>query len=736
MFRITPPPTGHNNSSLSSLSQRSLKYRPDIDGLRAIAVISVVLFHAFPDSVFKSGFVGVDVFFVISGFLISTIIFRGMNERMSGRGEGKPFSFIDFYSRRVRRIFPSLIFCLLTFLVLGWFVLLPDEYSLFGKHTLGASAYVSNLLLWSEAGDYFQTASQTKPLLHLWSLGIEEQFYLIWPLVLFIAYKLNFNIFTLALMGAIASFGFELHSVKGNPTAAFYSPLLRFWELMAGSLLAWLKLYKGEMFTNIANKSGPYLSAVLQRDSSKSDSVRLCGNILSVVGLALILTAVFALDSKDFPGYKALLPVMGAVLMIAAGKDAFLNRYVLSNRVMVWFGLISYPLYIWHWPFLSFAWIVGGEMPQLKVRIGCVVLAVIMSAVTYYFVEPRLRWGRYGGYKAAGLLSVMVIVGVTGFSIMHHYGYPERVMVESEKTNPRLQYVDQVLKKATGGTPYLDTGPGPALWYMREKEEGKNTIAVLGDSHANSLLPGLLTYESEDDGIVHFANPCAIPLMGVRAGYSEKNRSPAHKQNYLFIEKGFKYVLSHPEIKKVILTDFIGCFQFWGISNIEPKSRIEGNDMSSPQEILSDGLSRTFKALSDAGKEVVFVLDVPSFSTDGYDMSRVNACRAKLEFAQLPKLPLRAAFTYKDDVDIEEVCSMPEAENGTAEGHAILEKLVRAESRQYPNMHVVDLSKVFCRNGTCSMIKDGKLLFGDSHHLSKPGALVAAPSIFKAFGDR
>ena len=136
MFRNTPPRTGHNNSSLSSNSQRSLKYRPDIDGLRAIAVISVVLFHAFPDSIFKSGFVGVDVFFVISGFLISTIIFSGMKRRIEGTGESRPFSFIDFYSRRVRRIFPSLIFCLLTFLVLGWFVLLPDEYSLFGKHTL------------------------------------------------------------------------------------------------------------------------------------------------------------------------------------------------------------------------------------------------------------------------------------------------------------------------------------------------------------------------------------------------------------------------------------------------------------------------------------------------------------------------------------------------------------------------------------------------------------------------
>ena len=237
MFK-NPPPLGHNKSSVSS--QRSLKYRPDIDGLRAIAVLSVVLFHAFPDSIFRSGFAGVDIFFVISGFLISTIIFRGMNERMKGSGGGKPFSFIDFYSRRVRRIFPSLIFCLLTFLVLGHFVLLPDEYSLLWKHTAGASAYVSNLVLWSEAGDYFQTASQTKPLLHLWSLGIEEQFYLIWPLLLFIAYRLRFNILAITLIGALASFGFELSSVRSNPTAAFYSPFLRFWELMAGSILAWL----------------------------------------------------------------------------------------------------------------------------------------------------------------------------------------------------------------------------------------------------------------------------------------------------------------------------------------------------------------------------------------------------------------------------------------------------------------------------------------------------------------
>ena len=506
MFSQLPPPhTGHNKPPLNS--ERSLKYRPDIDGLRAIAVISVVLFHAFPDSIFKSGFVGVDIFFVISGFLISTIIFRGMDERMSGAGQSRPFSFIDFYSRRVRRIFPSLILCLVTFLVLGWFVLLPDEYSLFGKHTAGASAYVSNLLLWSEAGDYFQVSSQTKPLLHLWSLGIEEQFYLIWPLVLFIAWKLNLNILTLALLGAVASFGFELHSVRSNPTAAFYSPFLRFWELMAGSILAWLKLYKSGMFVRLADRVTPYLSRVLLRYSSDVNSVRFCCSILSVMGLISILIGIFALNSRHFPGSKALYPVLGAVMMIAAGKDSFLNRHLLSNRVMVWFGLISYPLYIWHWPFLSFAWIVGGEMPELRVRIGCVVLAVIMSAVTYYFVEPRLRWGRYGGYKAAGLLSMMVVVGVTGYSILRHDGYTAR-MNDSDQpvidaVNKRLDEDNKRCLKEIPDWNRLSVGDNMTKCRL-QLPSGGNTIAVIGDSHAGHLYPGLVAQTREKEGIALF----------------------------------------------------------------------------------------------------------------------------------------------------------------------------------------------------------------------------------------
>ena len=633
---------------------------------------------------------------------------------MSGTGLTKPFSFIDFYSRRVRRIFPSLIFCLLTFLVLGWFVLLPDEYSLFGKHTMGASAYVSNLLLWSEAGDYFQTASQTKPLLHLWSLGIEEQFYFIWPLVLFIAYKLNFNIFTLALVGALASFGFELRSVHDDPTAAFYSPFLRFWELMAGSLLAWL--YKGEMFTGFANKVGPYLSAVLQRDSTKTDSVRLCGNIFSVIGLALILTAVFALDSKDFPGYKALLPVIGAVLMIAAGKDAFLNRYLLSNRVMVWFGLISYPLYIWHWPFLSFAWIVGGEMPQLKVRIGCVVLAVIMSAVTYYFVEPRLRWGRYGGYKAAGLLSCMVIIGVSGYSIERRDGYTARM------DDPDQQLIDAINKRMDeDNLRCLEKIPDwkklsldDEITQCRfQRSEGKNTIAIIGDSHGGQLYSGLTTVAGDNEGVAVFPAGCGIPLIGLHS-YPDPafaNREPYRAYTEHLLSEGFRYILSHKNLKKVLLVHAPGCS--W--HNVADTRNPGNHDFDS---IIRDGFVRTYEALAKAGKDVYVVLDNPR-----------NNNWAKCNAAVVRRPVSIPSFLSSKNT---EVCSVQQSKRPEKQQVDNWNKVAHETSAGYNNIHYIDLLPVFCRQGICSMVNaQGKLLYRDASHLNINGSIYAAPSIIK-----
>jgi peptidoglycan/LPS O-acetylase OafA/YrhL len=312
-----------------------VKYRRDIDGMRAVAVVAVIAFHAFPSSL-KGGFIGVDIFFVISGFLISSILFSGL--------ERNKFSFAEFYIRRAKRIFPSLSLMLIGCLVFGWFALLADEYRLLGKHVFAGAGFVSNWLLLSEKG-YFDKASETKPLLHLWSLGIEEQFYLLWPFLLWVGRKIRLNL--LVVIGAvlIASFVINVLYIRSDPVSMFYTPQSRFWELLIGATLAYLSLHHRGFFSSFN---------------------RVVQELLSGTGMALIVVGLVVLTSAHkFPGLWALLPTMGTALVIAAGPKAWLNRNILSNPVFVWIGLVSYPLYLWHWPLLCFPRIVYSSSTTL-----------------------------------------------------------------------------------------------------------------------------------------------------------------------------------------------------------------------------------------------------------------------------------------------------------------------------------------------------------------------------------
>ncbi len=223
-------------SSQITVSGKAKYYRPDIDGLRAVAVLSVLLYHAFPNTM-RGGFIGVDIFFVISGFLISGILYRNL------LSEATPGSvrLLNFYERRIRRIFPVLIVVLLSTLVAGFLLLTPEELKTLGKHVAGGAGYVSNFVLWNEAG-YFDNAAALKPLLHLWSLGIEEQFYIVWPLLLWLLYKTRLNFFIATVLFTVISFALCIRGVTQDPTAAFYAPWTRVWELSAGGVLAWLAM--------------------------------------------------------------------------------------------------------------------------------------------------------------------------------------------------------------------------------------------------------------------------------------------------------------------------------------------------------------------------------------------------------------------------------------------------------------------------------------------------------------
>src|SRR3954468_8850530 len=329
-------------------------YRPDVDGLRAVAVLAVLAYHAFQGAM-PGGFAGVDVFFVISGFLITGIILEDLK---AGR-----FTVAGFYWRRIRRIFPALILVLAACLLLGWQVLLPDEFRALGKHVAAGAGFVSNIALWREAG-YFDAAAELKPLLHLWSLGIEEQYYLLWPLALLLFFRRS--LLWLILGVACVSFALNVAIVGGHPRAAFFLPVTRFWELLAGALLAYLPMAKPS-------------------------------HLRSFLGAALVIAGFALLNGeRAFPGWWALLPVGGTALLISAGPSAWVNRAILSRRAVVYVGLISYPLYLWHWPLLSYARIVhDGEAPW-ELRCALLGLSIVLAALTFELVEKPIRRGRLG----------------------------------------------------------------------------------------------------------------------------------------------------------------------------------------------------------------------------------------------------------------------------------------------------------------------------------------------------
>lgn len=366
------------------------KYRPDIDGLRAIAVLSVVLYHAFP-SLIKGGFIGVDIFFVISGFLISKIIFENL--------ASNTFSFSEFYIRRVKRIFPALLTVLLFCLIFGWLTLLPNELNQLGKHIGAGATFISNFVLWSEVG-YFDAQAETKPLLHLWSLGIEEQFYIIWPLLLWFMWKKKINLLYVIILGIICSFLLNVTYVEINPSTTFYLPHTRFWELLAGALLAWGHIHFN--FKKIEN-----------------NHLLLIKNISSIIGLSIIILGLCIIETgKDFPGFWAVLPVLGAVLMICASTDAWINQKILSNKIMVWFGLISFPLYLWHWPLLVFAQIYRGKEIHRDQGIIIVCISILLAWLTVKFIEYPFRFNTKNlKQKIIFLVSLMVAIGISGFCI-------------------------------------------------------------------------------------------------------------------------------------------------------------------------------------------------------------------------------------------------------------------------------------------------------------------------------
>jgi peptidoglycan/LPS O-acetylase OafA/YrhL len=375
-----------------SFAERPTQYRPDIDGLRAVAVLGVMISHAKPGTL-NGGFVGVDVFFVISGFLITGII---LNDLHNGR-----FSLLDFYARRIRRIFPALLLVLGIVLFSGWAILAENDFRALGKHIAASAAFVPNIIFWHELV-YTEEGSPAEMLLHLWSLGIEEQYYLLWPLLLLLFARSKRGVlFIVALI--LISFAANIYLTfrAEVPESAYYLPLPRFWELLIGSLLAFAA-HRDTRGTEMQ----PNLIAILTERASQR-----INEIKSWLGASLVLGGYFVITENAFPGFWILLPATGAALLIAAGPEATVNKFALSNRAMVLIGLISYPLYLWHWPLLSFTEYAFDDLPRAWQRLLVVFSAIPLAWLTYRYFEHPIRYMKSDSGRARAAVALLLAMG-------------------------------------------------------------------------------------------------------------------------------------------------------------------------------------------------------------------------------------------------------------------------------------------------------------------------------------
>ena len=546
---------------------QSLRYRADIDGLRAVAVAAVVGFHVFPEWV-TGGYVGVDVFFVISGFLISSIIFKSL--------ENDEFSYLDFYVRRIRRIFPALIVVLAASLVFGWFELTPPDFRSLGKHVVAGAAFLSNFLIMFEAG-YFDMAAQLKPLLHLWSLGVEEQFYIFWPLIAAAIWSRAKNVGLWIFALVALSFLLSVILTPTKPVAAFYLPVTRFWELGIGCALAYAT-------------RRPALFGVTSFD--RLFSGRFAGEVCVCSGLALIAVAAFSFDPMTpFPGWRALLPTIGTAMVIAANLQDCRITKVISNRAMIGLGLISYPLYLWHWPVLVAARFLEIDTARLSVRVCIVVISVFAAWATYRFVEMPIRWSKMPRLvPVAGLCSSLAVTGFAGLIVGIQSGvpdrYPEKVraLAAFSYDLPKESRVRRCLLDEDQSFPSFleecdDTGAGPV---------SQPSVLIWGDSHAAALYAGIkrIRDEGEPFRIVQLTASACPPVLGM----SFEQRPNCKRIN--------DYVLGRIEALK---PSVVVMAAFWSHYN------------GSPDRPLIDiaSLGRTIQRVRQLGPKVILVGNAP-----------------------------------------------------------------------------------------------------------------------------
>ncbi len=665
-----------------------MKYRAEIDGLRAIAVVPVVFFHA-GFNVFRGGFVGVDVFFAISGFLITTIIVGEMEEGA--------FSFARFYERRARRILPALVVVMAACILLGWFWMLPSEFDKLAKSVAAASLFVSNFFFWSQSG-YFDTTSELEPLLHTWSLAIEEQFYILFPLALLATWKFGRPAVVAAIgLCFILSLALCQHQSRVDPFSDFYLAPTRAWELAAGSLAS---------FVTIKRRAA--------RD-----------NVLSILGLGLILASVFLYDkTTPFPSLYALLPVGGACLVLVFAVKGTLGARILSQPLLVGIGLVSYSLYLWHQPVLAFARLRLQSTPTTGTSLLLLALTATLAVLSWRYVETPFRDARRfsgraiflgAGVAASSLLAFAVVATATS-------GLPGRYSPEMAALASELDYRVPRMSECFGDV--LSFVPPEKSCVYNGRHERK--VVIWGDSHSAALAVDLAEQLDEAQvALQQFSFSGCPPILGVHFVEIDRQLCPEYNRRV------FDYLKRRPELKDIVLV------ARWPVY-------FDGLGYDNGEGGVKDGAMKFLLALPEA-KGIDFYQDSGRVAAVGaiFRESIDALLRMGRNVTLVYPLPeagrdvaahLARGRLYGDSADAPLSVSYEFFRERTAAVDAQLDLL--GES---PALLRVRPSALFCNGlvaGRCVFERGGLPLFLDDNHLNKRGATLVSKEIVAAMKAR
>ena len=652
----------------------STGYRPDIDGLRAVAVLPVVFYHVFPSGL-NAGFLGVDVFFVISGYLITKIIHEGIQS-----GE---FSARKFYARRIRRIFPTLILVLVSTLIFGNLFLFPNELAELGTHVFAGSVFISNFMLWSEVG-YFDNSAWEKVLLHLWSLAVEEQFYIVWPLILWVALVwirrpllIVLGLFFASLITYFALFQFD-------PTAAFYFSPSRFWELLAGALVA-------------------IFARPCRMPAIKS-------NTLCILAMTILIAAFFAGDKNDesLP-VVTMLVVLSTAFLIWVGQSTWFNRAILSNRILVWFGLISYPLYLWHWPILAYIRIGQGGSIDISYLNGfaAVFAAVGLAWITYRFFESGIRFNP--SRLVVGTLSIAVVVtGGIGLSSSIWSGFPKRLMVDPPLGLTLFQ--DYPHPQQDGSCNHLSSDVR-ALWACVISAPLNPDVVLIGDSHANQYYEPFRNLVPSQT-ILNLSEPGCLPFNSFGSLDCQKKQ-----------EEVLNFLADQQDLRSIVVTGYFS-FLAAGFQGENREGYRVAAELSPERKAKFIENGRGFlNKLTDLNATIYVLGDIPDL------VERPSACLTVKGFLiSSLRIPQKQSLIHQDDD-----CFINA--NDFSERNEEFRDLLYSLLMEYPEIKFFEAKNAVCTAEACYAIRDGLPLYWNSDHLTLEGGRLVLESLFEKFPE-